>query len=94
MGASLVYLEKPNKDIQFEHGENGNLKYVAAGMQGWRINMVRPKIQLEMKSNTPEFQSSPWRLSSKLTKLYDLYLNFGQLYISFEEPDSELNAAC
>ncbi len=44
MGASLVYLEKPNKDIQFEHGENGNLKYVAAGMQGWRINMVRPKI--------------------------------------------------
>lgn len=40
MGASLVYLEKPNKDIQFDEGENDNLKFVAAGMQGWRINMV------------------------------------------------------
>lgn len=40
MGASLVYLEKPNKDIQFDLGENANLRYAAAGMQGWRINMV------------------------------------------------------
>ena len=40
MGASLVYLEKPNKDIQWDHGEDENLKFVAAGMQGWRINMV------------------------------------------------------
>ena len=40
MGASLVYLEKPNKDIQFDLGENGNLRFAAAGMQGWRINMV------------------------------------------------------
>ena len=41
MGASLVYLEKPNKDIQFDDGENAALRFVAAGMQGWRINMVR-----------------------------------------------------
>ena len=40
MGASLVYLEKPNKEIQFDLGENSQLKYAAAGMQGWRINMV------------------------------------------------------
>ena len=40
MGASLVYLEKPNKEIQFEEGENDKLRFVAAGMQGWRINMV------------------------------------------------------
>jgi hypothetical protein len=40
MGASLVYLEKPNKDIKFELGQNENLKFAAAGMQGWRINMV------------------------------------------------------
>lgn len=40
MGASLVYLEKPNKDIEWELGEDENLKFVAAGMQGWRINMV------------------------------------------------------
>ena len=41
MGASLVYLEKPNKDIEYDIGENSNLKFVAGGMQGWRINMVR-----------------------------------------------------
>lgn len=41
MGASLVYLEKPNKDIQFDSGENQNIKFVAGSMQGWRINMVR-----------------------------------------------------
>ena len=40
MGASLVYLDKPNKDIQFEEGENSFLRYTAASMQGWRINMV------------------------------------------------------
>ncbi len=40
MGASLVYLEKPNKEIEFELGENSNLKFAAGGMQGWRINMV------------------------------------------------------
>ena len=40
MGASLVYLEKPNKEIQFDHGQNEHLRFVAAGMQGWRINMV------------------------------------------------------
>lgn len=40
MGASLVYLEKPNKDISFETGENEHLKYTAGEMQGWRINMV------------------------------------------------------
>jgi hypothetical protein len=40
MGASLVYLEKPNKEIEFELGENNNMKFAAGGMQGWRINMV------------------------------------------------------
>lgn len=39
MGASLVYLDKPNKDIKFEEGDNDFLKFAAAGMQGWRINM-------------------------------------------------------
>ncbi len=40
MGASLVYLEKPNKEIEYEEGENSRLKFTAASMQGWRINMV------------------------------------------------------
>ena len=32
MGASLVYLEKPNKEIEFEVGENSNMKFAAGGM--------------------------------------------------------------
>ena len=40
MGASLVYLEKPNKDINFDVGGDDKLEYVAGEMQGWRINMV------------------------------------------------------
>ena len=40
MGASLVYLDKPNKDIVFDEGENEKMKFAAGSMQGWRINMV------------------------------------------------------
>lgn len=40
MGASLVYLEKPNKEIEYEEGESDKLRFTAASMQGWRINMV------------------------------------------------------
>ena len=40
MGASLVYLDKPNKEIILDQGENDHLKFAAAGMQGWRLNMV------------------------------------------------------
>ncbi len=36
----MVYLEKPNKEIIFDQGENDKIKFLAAGMQGWRINMV------------------------------------------------------
>ena len=39
MGASLVYLESPNEEISFEEGSNDYIKFVAAQMQGWRINM-------------------------------------------------------
>jgi hypothetical protein len=40
MGASLVYLERPNKEIEFEEGENDKLRFAGGSMQGWRINMV------------------------------------------------------
>lgn len=40
MGASLVYLERPNKDIEFQEGESEKMKFAAGSMQGWRINMV------------------------------------------------------
>ena len=40
MGASLVYLDKPIKEIIFEEGESDKMRYVAGDMQGWRINMV------------------------------------------------------
>ena len=48
MGASLVYLENPNKNVEFEIGENDKVEFVAASMQGWRINMVSmsPVLQL------------------------------------------------
>ena len=42
MGASMVYLEKPNTEVEFQTGENKQhkIKYTAAEMQGWRLNMV------------------------------------------------------
>ena len=47
MGASLVYLEKPNKEIEFEEGENSKLRFTAGSMQGWRINMVSYKESMQ-----------------------------------------------
>ena len=41
MGASLVYLNEPNKDIEHEKGSNDYLAYACGNMQGWRLNMVR-----------------------------------------------------
>jgi len=41
MGASLVYLDKPNTNIEFENGEDDRMKFSAGSMQGWRLNMVR-----------------------------------------------------
>ena len=49
MGASLVYLEKPNKDINFDIGGDDKLEYVAGEMQGWRINMVSPGFKGKLK---------------------------------------------
>ncbi len=46
MGASLVYLEKPNKDVEFDLGENKDIRFAAGGMQGWRINMVSEKSRI------------------------------------------------
>jgi hypothetical protein len=40
MGASLVYLEKPNTEVEFEEGQGGNIRYGVGEMQGWRLNMV------------------------------------------------------
>jgi len=40
MGASLVYLEKPNTEVEFEEGMTGNIRYGVGEMQGWRLNMV------------------------------------------------------
>jgi len=39
----MVYLEKPNTDIEFQEGASSELKikYSAGEMQGWRLNMVR-----------------------------------------------------
>lgn len=39
MGASLVYLNEPNKEIEHEHGHSDKLRFVTGSMQGWRLNM-------------------------------------------------------
>jgi serine/threonine protein phosphatase PrpC len=39
MGPGLVYLSEPNKTKTSIEGETEEFKYVATGMQGWRINM-------------------------------------------------------
>lgn len=38
MGASLVYLEEPDKTKHAENGSNAKLEYSAVSMQGWRLN--------------------------------------------------------
>lgn len=47
MGAQLVYLEKPNTEVVTVSGENPKhkTKYMAAEMQGWRLNMVSKSIK-------------------------------------------------
>jgi hypothetical protein len=42
MGASLTFLDKPITDIEYATGHSDALKtkFVAAEMQGWRLNMV------------------------------------------------------
>jgi hypothetical protein len=43
MGAQLVYLNDPNKEIEHEEGGNDYLSYSVGQMQGWRLNMVSNK---------------------------------------------------
>lgn len=40
MGASLMYLNEPKKDIEHENGKNKAMAFAAGSMQGWRLNMV------------------------------------------------------
>jgi len=41
MGASLVYLEEPDKEKHSQDGGDDELTYGACSMQGWRLNQVR-----------------------------------------------------
>lgn len=40
MGASLVYLEEPDKTKHSDDAESSNLAYGQCSMQGWRLNQV------------------------------------------------------
>ena len=40
MGASLVYLDEPNKEIEWDSGSDEKATFVCGEMQGWRLNMV------------------------------------------------------
>ena len=61
MGASLVYLNEPNTEIEHEVGGNDYLKFAAGSMQGWRLNMV----------STPPDQSQPRFHSFDVSTLVD-----------------------
>ncbi len=39
MGASLVYLDKPNKTKETQVGYGNEVSYAVSSMQGWRLNM-------------------------------------------------------
>lgn len=54
MGASLVYLNEPNTEIEHELGQNDYLKFAAGSMQGWRLNMVRFTIQIIYNAFSPK----------------------------------------
>lgn len=41
MGASLVYLEEPDKTKHPEDDSSDSLAYGLCSMQGWRLNQVR-----------------------------------------------------
>ena len=51
MGASLVYLTEPNKEIEQETGGNEYLRYATGSMQGWRLNMVSNSITIIIALN-------------------------------------------
>jgi hypothetical protein len=51
MGASLVYLNEPNKEIETEDGANEYLKFSVGQMQGWRLNMVSYLVYFEEVCN-------------------------------------------
>ena len=50
MGASLVYLDQPNKDISWDDGEDDRVTFACGEMQGWRLNMVSMLTQILKKS--------------------------------------------
>jgi hypothetical protein len=51
----MVYLEKPNTEVEFQSGENKQhqIRYTAAEMQGWRLNMVSFLISLKVCRRMP-----------------------------------------
>ena len=57
MGASLVYLNEPNTDIEHETGQNDYLKFAAGSMQGWRLNMVSQRATITAFRNQPRITS-------------------------------------
>lgn len=51
MGASLVYLDEPNTEIEWDSGEDSRVTFACGEMQGWRLNMEDAAIHnLEFES--------------------------------------------
>ena len=54
MGASLVYLDEPNKEIEWDSGEDSRVTFACGEMQGWRLNMVSYWIHPAYSTNEKE----------------------------------------
>jgi len=47
MGPGLIYLSEPNKKKDSEEDENGQFKFSATSMQGWRLNMEDAHVAMQ-----------------------------------------------
>ena len=64
MGASLSLLDQPNTEVEYTVGKHNNIKFTAAEMQGWRLNMVSQYVAVsdracDRKTRTSQTSSSP-----------------------------------
>jgi len=48
-----MFLSQPNKTKDSKEGENADLKFVATGMQGWRLNMEDAHVSITNYGGDP-----------------------------------------
>lgn len=71
MGASLVYLDEPNKNIEWAEGEDNRATFACGEMQGWRLNMV--SVQQIVKTEWLEHWKNEFYESLQCHKVFTTY---------------------